>query len=406
MKKKWTKYYLFLGTVVMLVLSALCSYTFVRGNIVQLQDKKTFESIYEETSIDFIVPSPAYTQIGEIEQDGNNGIERITPFFETKTPVTFGSNSSKGTTIIIPDAEKVEYTPYSASRIISGSKTTGEGNAIMDKMFSTKNSCKVGETISLTIGGKSYEFVISGVAETNTYYKDGTIAVILSEDEAREFENAGLKYSAAYISANDYEKCKGYLYSEYKPLGRLKDKDEFDSEDAYKQHVKNFDDADWTKEITNCKDNYNKLSVKYENVNAGVFKNMIIAMIIVFFVVIVLNTFLIRSETLKQFFQTFLIKKSGTKTEVKSFYKNGITFNTVVFIITTICLYCLISVNLGSSIFGIRASTSMAIIIAQIVSSLIMIGISGGYVERKYSIKNKQTESETVEQNNESIDTQ
>ena len=47
-------------------------------------------------------------------------------------------------------------------------------------------------------------------------------------------------------------------------------------EDVYNQHLQNFNDADWSKEITNCQENYKVLSVKYENVQTGIWTNIII----------------------------------------------------------------------------------------------------------------------------------
>ena len=46
MSKKWAKYYLLLGTVIIAAISLIGSMAFVRTNINQAQDKYEFESIY------------------------------------------------------------------------------------------------------------------------------------------------------------------------------------------------------------------------------------------------------------------------------------------------------------------------------------------------------------------------
>ena len=394
MGKKWTKCYLLFGTILMALLSAICSLTFVKSNVQQGQDKKIFESIYVDTSIDFIVPSPSYSQVEEVEQNSETGIAALIPYYETTTAAIVEGKTAKGTIIIFPEESKVQYTPYGSSRIISGKNDIAAGSAIADRIFVEKNDCGVGDTVSLSISDFDYTFIISGVAETNTYYNDGTIAVILTEEQAKQLQDNGVKYSAAYVSASDYEKCKSYLYTDYKPYGRLKEEASFDSKDAYNQHVQNFESADWTKEITNCKDNYSALSVKYENVGSGILMNMVIAAIIVFLAVIIFNSVLLRHEELKKFLQGYLIKKSGTKEEIKRFYRNGITFNSIAFTFVTFALYYWIASTTGAKPFSISMITSLVIMGTQIAASAIMSVSATGYVEKNYTIKKKKPETD------------
>ena len=375
----------------MAVLSAICSFAFVKSNIQQIQDKRTFESIYMDTTIDFIVPSPSDSQILEIEQNKKAWIKAVTPYYETASSIKINENNSKGIVIIVPDAEKIQYTPYGSSRIISGGIDIKAGDALADRAFASNNDCGIGDTVQLSILDRDYIFEIKSITENNTYYNDGTIAVVLSDEQAAQLQSDGIKYSAAYVFASDYEKCRTYLYNEYKPYGRLKDASDFDSEELYNQHVQNFEAADWTKEITNCKDNYSSLSVKYENVEAGIYRNMVIAAIIIFLTVIIFNSVLLRQENLKKSFQGFLIKKSGTKAEIKSFYRKGITFNVAVFCATTIVFYCLIVLEVGVKLVSGNAISSLAMIAAQIMASVIMIRLSAAYVEKNYTIKEEKS---------------
>ena len=248
------------------------------------------------------------------------------------------------------------------------------------------NNCNIGDAVTLNVGGNEYKFVISGVSEINTYYDKGTVAVVLTDEQAKQFEIDGIIYSAAYVNAEDYEKCKAYLFSDYKPYGRLKDSSVFDNPETYDQHVKNFNDADWTKEITVCKDNYSSKSIKYENVENGILRNTIIASVIIALAVIILNSVLLGSSELKSFIQGFLIKKSGTKSKVKSFYVSGIIFNSVIFSIVTAALYYFIASTATIKLVSNQVLTSAVMIAAQIVVSIIMIAISAGVVEKKYTV--------------------
>lgn len=99
MSKKWAKYYLLLGTVIIAAISLIGSMAFVRTNINQAQDKYEFESIYINTEIDFIIPSPSYAQISEIQTEAN-GIEVVKPYYETSAALSVNEQTCKGTALI------------------------------------------------------------------------------------------------------------------------------------------------------------------------------------------------------------------------------------------------------------------------------------------------------------------
>lgn len=128
MTKKWIKYYLFIGAFIMLILVLAGSFLFVKDNISQAEQKRTFESIYVDTTIDFIVPSPSIQQANELESDANTGIEVFTPYYETSSGVSInGSVVNKGAILLFPSAEKLEYSPYTSKRVLQGSDSYSSG---------------------------------------------------------------------------------------------------------------------------------------------------------------------------------------------------------------------------------------------------------------------------------------
>lgn len=397
MKKKRNQCYLFLGTIIMLLMSCLCSFIFVKGNLEQAAKKSSFESVYLNTSIDYIVPGPSRSQIDELESTDGNGIKSVTPYFETTTAIDINRRSINGTTIIFPFAEKMKYTPYGPARITSGKTDLKGGDAVVDQTYIERYGCSIGDRVTISIAGWDYAFQITSIAETNTYYNNGTIALILTEDGASQLEAAGIKFSAAYITANDTAACESYLYSEYKPLSRLKDQSEFDNEDIYNQHLQNFNEADWTKEITNCQENYKILSVKYENVQTGIWTNIIIMVIIVAIVIIAFNAFLLTNSSLKIFMKAFLVKKSGTKDAIKAFYKSGITTNAITYCIACIVLYVFLAQQAHISLLTLQAMNCIIPVLTAIIVSLIMIGVSSNYVENHYRVKVIEKEDSTEE---------
>ncbi len=387
MKKKRNQCYLLLGSILMLVLACVCFFTFVKSNLNQAAKKDEFESIYENTAFDYIVPAPSNDQMQELETTNGNGISVVVPYYETNAPIGINGKTINGTTILFPFAEKMTNTPYAASRIVKGKEAFIGGEAIADQAYIERTGCAINDKITITIADHEYVFTLTSISETNTYYNNGTIALVLTKTDAEEIESKGIKYSAAFISASDLVACKSYLYSEYKPLSRLKDKSEFDSEDTYNQHLKNFNNADWSKEITNCQDNYKTLSVKYDNVNAGIWTNITIMSFVIAFTIIVFNSVLLTKGSMKNYIKAFLVKKSGTKDTVKKFYRSGITANAIAFCIASICLYVLLAYQTHTQLVNLQIMNCIIPIVVAVIVSAVMAGISSSYVEKHYRIK-------------------
>lgn len=385
MKGKWSKCYLMIGTIIILIVAAIGSYAFVKSNFVQADSKHSFESIYINTDIDFIIPSPADTQIAELESMGV-GIDTVTPYYETNTKVDINGSSCQGIAIMIPDANKIENTPYTTRRVINGKNATA-GEAIMDQLYAEKNGCNIGDQAKININGTVMTFVIVGVSEPNSYCNEGSIALVLTAEDANILASAGIKYSAAYVKASDYNECKNYLLSEYKPYGRLKEQSEFNSDDSYNQHVQNFEDADWTKEITDCNANYDSLKIKYENVDTAMYRNLAIYAVIVALAIIVLNIVFMNAADVQKAMKIFIVKKGGTVADSKKFYSKGIWFNFVEFIIGAGAFYYVISTQSASGIVGIQLINLCIPVGAALVASLLMSAITRVFAGKKYNLK-------------------
>ena len=399
MNKLWAEKYFVLSSLVILLLTAGFSLTLVSENISQAESKYVFESIYKDTSIDFIVPGPGYDQITEIEGNEAAGVEVMTPYYETSTSVSInGISVSNGNVLIFPDAAKAEYTPYAASRIIKGEKSINIGSAVVDSVYADANNCGLGDEIQIVIAGQTYRFTVTGITPSNTYHKEGSIAVFIDEAQTAALKEAGITYSASYVSASDYEACKNYLFNEYKPLGRLKDKTEFDSDDIYNRHVQNFNDADWSKEITNCRANYDEMKVKYANVASGIWCNIAIYAAAAFLLVVILNNMLLRDETIRQFMRTFLVKKGGTKAEIAAFYTKGIIYDLVLFVIACTAGYIIAARKLSSSPTGDSLLNAAIPILAFILASVIMMSVTKSFVMKNYALpKAEKSETDSVE---------
>ena len=386
MKGKWSKCYLLIGTIVILIIVAIGSLAFVKGNITQADNKYNFESIYLNTDIDFIIPSPSYEQVSELDNSSDIGIGTVTPFYETSTSVTNKGVICTGTTVILPDEVKVANTPYTDKRILRGSVPKAD-QAIIDQLFYEKNNCDIGDTIEISIADKNLFFEIVGVSETNTYCKDGSIALVLNKNDAATFLNEGIGFSAAYVKASDYDKCKTYLYSEYKPFGRLKDQSEFTSEDTYNQHVNNFEDADWTKEITDCDANYDSLKIKYENVEKSMFINLIIYAAIIILMIVVMNITFMKGSDIQKAIKINIVKNGGTVEDAKKFYSSGIWLNFVEFLILSGAAYYIVASRSIKGLFGMQLVNIVIPVVTALVGSIFMTIVTAIYAGQKYKLR-------------------
>ena len=386
MKRLWVKNYLFVGGIVMLLMACLCSTTFVRSNLQLVSDKHSFESIFVNTTIDFIIPSPSYQQVEELSNNTVAGIESITPFYETSTDIISDGATLKGTALVFSESTSLENTPYSSSRILNGSLPTSGGYAVMDQSYFEDNECGIGDTVSILIADKQYLFTVAAITEDNSIYNNGTIALVISADDDMVLQYSGVRYSAAYVSASNYDICKDYLYSEYRPYGRLKDQTEFPSKDMYDSHLQNFLGADWAQEITNFRENYDRLSVKYEKVDSATASNTTIASFIGALLVLFFNIYMLKKRSINQFMRINLVKKNGTITEVKAFYRNGILYTSIVYIVVSVALFLMQLKSYSVNMTEGNASVlwpAIAVIVASVVTTI----IADSYVVKNYSVK-------------------
>ena len=399
MTKKWIKYYLFIGTFIMLILVLTGSFLFVKDNISQAEQKRTFESIYVDTTIDFIVPSPSIQQANELENDENTGIEAFTPYYETSSGVSINESvTNKGAILLFPDAEKLQYTPYTSKRVLQGSDSYSSGDAIVDSKYMQLNNCKLGDKVSFSIANKTYDFTIKSISEENTFYKDGTIVLILSSEQNAQLNDNGISYSSAYVKASDYSKCKNYLNNEYKPMGRIKDPSSFKDEATYSQHLDNFNNADWSQEITNLTDNYNTLKIKYDNVDSGIRQNNIINAVIVAVVIFIMNIIFVSNKSIKQFMRNSLVKKNVTKAKISSFYTKGILFN---FIVYACCSVALFFYTMNTSFLSTKSTMMNCVypVASALAMSIIMIIVTSAVVSASYTIKKQNTTDNNADDN-------
>lgn len=394
MGKKWIKHYLFIGTIIVVIVAVISSFSMIAPNMRKMQDKHEFESMYEDTDIDFIVPSPSYDQVAQEEQNSNNGIGVMTPYYSTTTDINIDGNRVNAEVLLFPDAEKIDKTPYCSERIIEGASELSLGDAVVDQNFIARNGGAIGDSVELSVRDITLSFTIVSISENNLLLDEGSIAVVLESSDAQLFIDDEMTYTAAYVEAENYNACRDYLNNEYKPYGRLKPASSFSSEDVYIRHYDDFMNADWSEEITNFADNYEALKVKYSNYESFFMVNRIIAASIIGVALFVYQLIVLGNQGLKKYMQNYLVKKNGIVSRVSNFFVSGIIYMTCIYIVVIGVLYFLSATKISSTMLLDGIVNPLIPIGVAVVVSILMVAISSITIKARYSAKKIQEQKD------------
>ena len=403
MGKKWLINYFVIGTALIVLVSLISVLAFVNPNLKKSAEKHVFDSMYQDTSIDFVVPSPSNEQISEEESNPNNGIKTVTPFFSTNLSYEAGNREISSDIILFPNAEKINKTPYCSKRIIAGNSELSSGDAVVDQTFANKYSVSIGDQVSLVIKDLRLNFTITSISEDNLLFDKGSIAVVLQPIDTQTLLSEGATYSAAYVEAENYNTCANYLMNEYKPYGRLKPSSAFSSEDSYNQHYENFMSANWSKEITNFASNYDSLKVKYANYESTIQVNRIIVSALIGLVLFIYQLITLSNPGLKKFIQIYLVKKNGLVSKVSSFFVSGVIYLTCLYVAAIVGLYILNVGSIGSAVFFSGIWNVLMPVLAAVAIAVLLIVISILTVKTRYSSKKIQAWKETERKKQEEL---
>lgn len=250
MIKYWVKNRLLLDVLITIILVVFSTFTFLLPMAKDMGESRLLITLYENDKLDFDVPSPSYDQIKQLEEE--SFIESVFPYYYTEA--SFGVNDkNRSTNLFLSDSfSKLEQTMYCESRLIKKAEEDYNNPIYVDYEFICDTGLNLGDVVYLYLGDTIIEFTIQAIYETNTYYDNGAVIVKWEglQKEVISQMSQRLVYSGAYIYANNYQQCKDYLLTEYKPFGRLKSVSDFVTMEAYQIHYNTFMSSDYSNEIT------------------------------------------------------------------------------------------------------------------------------------------------------------
>lgn len=246
----WVRHRLLLTVMLCVATAIVAGLLFAFPYITQQASDYNSQSMYKNTKVDFIAPEPSFKQVSELP--GEHGIAKVFPFYMTKTQVSVNGASRTTTVLLSNQFQNVDITMYNDARLIEKSVSELDNPIWVDWQFCHDTAAQVGDTVSFAINGAVTEFQISAIYETNTIYDGGAILAQINEEQADAIrsnsKNGG--YSGMYVAADDYNTCRTFLTTDYRPLGRLKDRESFDSDEQYQIHYDAIMSTGYANEIT------------------------------------------------------------------------------------------------------------------------------------------------------------
>ena len=320
MKGYWVRHRLLI-TIILCVTSAMVvGLLFAFPHITQQASNYNVQSIYKNTDMDFIAPEPSYEQVTELE--GQNGVDKVFPFYLTKTQVSVNGVSRTTTVLLSDQFQTVGITMYNEARVIEKASAEVENPIYIDWQFAKDTGAKLGDMVSFAINNEAVEFQVYAIYETNTIYDGGAILAQITAEQAAGIRNNSVNngYSGMYISAADYSTCRTYLTTDYRPLGRLKDREAFDSDEQYQIHYDAIMSTGYANEITDFR--VRETDADVENNAMMIWIGAVLAAAIA----IVFNVVMRKRGCERAYFTKLCIPKGQ---DVKPYYKTSFVFETI-----------------------------------------------------------------------------
>lgn len=255
MIKYWLKNRFLFSLISVLALGTVSLFAFAKPNFTAHSENILLTSVYDKTNIDYDIPAPTKDQLTEIENldyvDGAFG------YYFTDSSLKISGKSKKTKVLFSDMLDSLEFSMYNYSRLIS--KLDGLSNPLYaDYKFVKDNNIQLGNEVEFN----GIKFQVGRIYETNTYYGSAVFVPLIGEQKTL-IESVSRSYSGAYLKVNDLTKADAYLRN-YKPLGRLKTRAEFNTDEEYQIHYNSWSKANYYNEITSFESKRESVNLKTE----------------------------------------------------------------------------------------------------------------------------------------------
>ena len=231
------------------------------------------KSLYNisKTKVDYIIQAPSAEQITEISQLEH--IDKVTPYFYRTVDVPVGSKNISANLFIVESISDRDYTSFSDS-LAQKVGTAGKDGIYVTEDLANNAGISVGDNLDLTLDGNLISFIVNGIYESDHRMVGGSLLTVLTDDVKNAMKS--LKYSGAYISSNNLQASDNYFENEYIPMGNLRSRDEFETDEAYQRYIATQGQEDASMATFFTSDYVSEISRRND---ARLTRNMIVAII-------------------------------------------------------------------------------------------------------------------------------
>lgn len=205
------------------------------------------QSRYDNILYDYVVPKPGFDQVVNMKSEPH--IEALVPFYQFNGSIKINNTNSFTTILVINDSTDTIHTNFSAQRLIKSIEETTH-SVYIDFALANQANIKLGDQILMNFSSYSFTYTVTRIYETDNSFvlNNGVVMVAVHDELAQFITNQKFSYAGAYITSSQVNETSAYL-STYKPLGLLKDRELFDSQDAYEVYLSNFNAINYSNEI-------------------------------------------------------------------------------------------------------------------------------------------------------------
>lgn len=248
MFKYWAKNKFFSGLLCTVAFAALFSFAFAMSPSKNLENVSNENLIYLNSEIDYQIPSPSKEQLNEI--NGKDFVNKTFGYYLTKASVE-GNKTSKVSFLLSNDLDNLSITMFNDKNLVE--KVEDNSNPIyLDEIAKKALDVKAGDSVKVSFANSSFTYTVTSIYKENSLFKDGT-AIVKFEGAIKYTYCANAKeysLSGAFIDSSNDAKCDEFLQS-YKPLGRVRERSEFETDEACEAYNNTILNGNYSNEITN-----------------------------------------------------------------------------------------------------------------------------------------------------------
>ena len=187
----------------------------------------------KETSVDFIISAPSKDQVSEISTLPY--VDSIVPYAFRSIEVSENNKIIETNLYIIENGNDLSSTVFSEKLVVKKTNSNPENALYISQDFAQSSKLNLNDTVDLSIEGNSVKFQIAGIYKSDYRNVGGTLIAVLSDD-VNSALGGTYRYNGAYVCSNDVNKTRDYL-EDYQPLGDLRSREEFSSDEAYQIYL-------------------------------------------------------------------------------------------------------------------------------------------------------------------------